>query len=107
MDMAEAPVRKHGSLVPQILLQEGDVPGAGLTVTWVDVALGSGQRPHDHGAEQVCVVQGGRRETRIGRVERVNLVCVSDAAPAMEALAAYGAGQISPRVQRGGIHERD
>ena len=66
----KAPGRERDGLVSHILLHEGDVPEARLTVTWVDVAPGPGQRPHSHAPEQVYVAVGGRgrmRATRSGR----------------------------------------
>jgi mannose-6-phosphate isomerase-like protein (cupin superfamily) len=41
-----------------------------MTVTWVDVAPGSGQRLHSHAAEQVYVVARGLRKMRVGDEER-------------------------------------
>src|SRR5918997_6521998 len=38
--------RERDELVSHILLHEGYVPEARLTVTWVDVTPGTGQRPH-------------------------------------------------------------
>ena len=67
---SEPPRRERDGLVSHILLHEGDVPEARLTVTWVDVAPGPGQRPHSHAPEQVYVAVGGRgrmRATRSGR----------------------------------------
>ena len=65
-----SPRRKRDGLVSHILLAEGDVNGGELTVTWVDVALGSAQRPHGHGLEQVYVVVEGRGLMRVGDEER-------------------------------------
>ncbi len=67
---SEAPQREKDGLVSHILLHEGDVPGARLAVTWVDVAPGSGQRPHEHAPEQVYVVVRGRGRMRVGDEER-------------------------------------
>ena len=39
----EAPRRERDGLVSRILLHEGEVPEARLTVTWVGVAQESGQ----------------------------------------------------------------
>ncbi len=67
---SESPRRERGGLVSQILLAEGDVTGGELTVTWVDIASGSAQRPHGHGPEQVYVVVEGRGLMRVGDEER-------------------------------------
>ena len=48
----EAPRRERDGLVSHILLHAGDLPETQLTVTWVDVAPGSGQCPHSHAPEQ-------------------------------------------------------
>ena len=57
-----APWLERGGLVSRILLQEGDVPGVGLTATRVEVVPGSRQRLHDHVAEQVYVRSSGAGE---------------------------------------------
>ena len=116
---AEAPARERDGLVSRVLLQEGDIPGVGLTATWVDVAAGARQRLHDHDAEQVYVVLEGRGRMRVGDEEREvgcgdlvyvpsravhgienasggPLVYVSAATPSMDALAAYDTGQLRP-----------
>ena len=67
---SEAERRERDGLVSHILLQEGDLPGARMTVTWVDVAPGSRQRAHSHAPEQVYVVVRGRGKMRIGDEER-------------------------------------
>ncbi len=67
---SESPRRERDGLVSHILLAEGDVVGGELTVTWVDVAPGSAQRPNGHGSEQVYVVVEGRGLMRVGDEER-------------------------------------
>ncbi|WP_166397886.1 cupin domain-containing protein [Rubrobacter marinus] len=107
--------RERYGLASRALLQKGDVPGTRLTVTWVDVAPGSGQRLHYHDAEQVYVVLEGRGRMRVGDQEREvgsgdlvyvpsgakhgienasqeTLVYVSAATPAMDVEAAYDTG---------------
>ena len=69
-NISEAPRREKDGLVSHILLHKGDVPVARLTVTWVDVAPGSGQRPHEHAPEQVYVVARSRGRMRVGDEER-------------------------------------
>ena len=121
---AEVPERERGGLVSRVLLHEGDVPGVELTVAWVDVALGSGQGSHDHEAEQVYVVLGGRGNMRVGDEEREVrrgdlvyipsgaahgientsgelLMYVSAATPGMDALAAYDTGRLRPGSMEG------
>jgi mannose-6-phosphate isomerase-like protein (cupin superfamily) len=120
-NMSEAPRRVKGGLVSHILLHEGDVPGARLTVTWVDVAPGSGQRPHEHAPEQVYVVVRGRGRMRVGDDERAVdegdvifippgvvhgienaskgvLTYVSAATPALDWRTFYDGGPLRPRT---------
>jgi mannose-6-phosphate isomerase-like protein (cupin superfamily) len=66
---SEAPRREREGLVSHILLHEGDLPETRLTVTWVDVAPGSGQRPHSHTPEQVYVVVRGQGKIKVGDEE--------------------------------------
>ncbi len=68
---SEAVRRERDGLVSRILLHEGDSPESQLTVTWVDVAPGSGQRPHSHAPEQVYVIVRGRGRMKVGGEERV------------------------------------
>ena len=67
----EAPRQERDGLVSHILLHAGDLPETQLTITWVDVAPGSGQRPHSHAPEQVYVVVRGRGKMRIADEERL------------------------------------
>jgi mannose-6-phosphate isomerase-like protein (cupin superfamily) len=66
----EAPRQERDGLVSHILLHAGDVPETQLTITWVDVAPGSGQRSHSHAPEQVYVVVRGRGRMRVDDEER-------------------------------------
>jgi mannose-6-phosphate isomerase-like protein (cupin superfamily) len=68
---SEAPRRERDGLVSRILLHAGDLPETRLTVTWVDVDPGSGQRSHCHAPEQVYVVVRGRGKMKVGDEERV------------------------------------
>ena len=68
---SEAPRRERDGLVSRILLHAGDLAETRLTVTWVDVAPGSGQRPHGHAPEQVYVIVKGRGRMRVGDEELV------------------------------------
>ncbi len=115
----ESPRRERSGLVSHILLQRGDLPEAGLTATWAEVAPGSRQRPHDHPSEQVYVITAGRGRMLVGEEEREvgagdlvyipsgavhgienaseeALTYVSAATPALDAEAAYDAGQLRP-----------
>lgn len=67
----EAPRRERDGLVSHILLEEGDILGGELTVTFVDVVPGSAQRPHSHTPEQVYVVVEGRGYMQVGDEERL------------------------------------
>jgi mannose-6-phosphate isomerase-like protein (cupin superfamily) len=68
---SEALRRERDGLVSRILLHAGDLPGTRLTVTWVEVAPGSGQRPHGHAPEQVYVIVKGKGRMSVGDEERV------------------------------------
>ncbi|MBA4115892.1 MAG: hypothetical protein H0X71_05525 [Rubrobacter sp.] len=69
---SESPRCEQGGFASHILpAEEGDTGGE-LTVTWVDVAPGSAQRPHGYGLEQVYVVVEGRGLMRVGNEERCN-----------------------------------
>jgi quercetin dioxygenase-like cupin family protein len=58
--------RGWGGLVSRFLLHEGAVSDARMTVTWMDVAPGSGQRAHSHAPEQIYVVVRGWGRMRVG-----------------------------------------
>ncbi len=113
----EGPKRERSGLVSHILLQRGDLPEANLAATWVEVAPGSRQRPHDHPSEQVYVIIAGRgkmlvkeEEREVGADDLVYipfgtvhgiensseevLIYVSAATPALDAEAAYDTGQL-------------
>ncbi|MDQ4128669.1 MAG: cupin domain-containing protein [Actinomycetota bacterium] len=113
----EGPKRERSGLVSYILLQRGDLPKVGLMATWVEVAPGSRQRPHDHASEQVYVIVAGRGRMLVGEEEREVgagdlvyipsgavhgienaseevLTYVSAATPALDAEAAYDTGQL-------------
>ncbi len=68
---SEALRRERDGLVSHILWHAGDLPETRLTVTWVDVAPGSGQRPHSHAPEQVYVIVRGRGRMKVGDEERL------------------------------------
>jgi mannose-6-phosphate isomerase-like protein (cupin superfamily) len=68
---SEAPRRERDGLVSRALLRGRDLPEARMTVTWVEVAPGSGQRPHSHAPEQVYVIVRGRGKMKVGSEERV------------------------------------
>ena len=98
----------------------------GLTATWVDVAPGSRQRPHEHPSEQVYVITAGSGRMLVEEEERPvgsgdliyipsgavhgientseeMLTYISAAAPALDAEAAYDRGQLrsEERMQDG------
>ncbi len=66
---SEALRRERDGLVSRILLHERDLPETQLTVTWVEVDPGSGQRPHSHASEQVYVIVRGRGRMKVGGEE--------------------------------------
>jgi mannose-6-phosphate isomerase-like protein (cupin superfamily) len=113
-----APVRQLRGLRSHVLLQAGDLDGASLAVTWVDVAPGESQPPHRHDPEQVYVIVRGRGRVRVGdeerEVERGELVFippgavhgienvgsetltyVSAATPAFDLTGLYDAGELA------------
>src|SRR5829696_9340673 len=113
----ESPRRERNGLVSPILLQREDLSDVGLTATWVDVAPGHRQRPHEHPSEQVYVITAGSGRMLVGEEERQvgsgNLIYVppgavhgientseevltyiSAATPALDAEAAYDRGQL-------------
>jgi mannose-6-phosphate isomerase-like protein (cupin superfamily) len=61
-----APSRQRAGLVSRILLQKGDIQDTGITVTWVEVAMGSQQQPHQHEPEQVYVLITGKGQMSVG-----------------------------------------
>jgi quercetin dioxygenase-like cupin family protein len=67
----EALRRGRDGLVSRFLLHEGAVSDARMTVTWVDVAPGSGQRAHSHAPEQIYVVVKGWGTMWAGGEERL------------------------------------
>ena len=112
--------RERDGLVSHILLHEGYVPEALLTVTWVDVTPGSGQRPPGPVPEQVYVVVRGRGGMRLGDEKRTVaegdkvfippgvlhsvknaseevLAYVSAATPTVDWRAFYDEGPLGPR----------
>lgn len=113
----ESPSRERSGLVSYILLQRGDLPEVGLMATWVEVAPGARQRPHDHASEQVYAITAGRGRMLVGEeeqevsagdmlyvtsdavhgVENASekvLAYVSAATPALDAEAGYDTGQL-------------
>ena len=117
-DLNTAQKREVDGLVSHILLDEGDAPGTQLSVTWVDVEVGSEQKPHSHGPQQVYVITRGTGRMRVGDEERdvgaghlvfippntahgiVNtgdevLTYVAAATPAFSVADLYDAGQLS------------
>jgi mannose-6-phosphate isomerase-like protein (cupin superfamily) len=68
---SEAPRHERDGLVSRALLGGRDLPETRMTVTWVEVAPGSEQRPHSHAPEQVYVIVRGRGKIKVGSEERV------------------------------------
>ncbi|PZS07683.1 MAG: hypothetical protein DLM64_14395 [Solirubrobacterales bacterium] len=68
--VSTAPRRALGGLVSHVLLQDGDAGDSALTITWVEVAPGARQAPHQHEPEQVYVVVSGQGRMRIAHEER-------------------------------------
>ena len=57
---ADAPLREREGLTTRILLEAGDVEGADMAVTWVEVAPGARQGENSHTPQQVYVVVAGQ-----------------------------------------------
>ncbi len=72
----EMPSRGRDGLVCHLLLQESDVRGTRLAVTWVDVSPGCRQHPHRHLPEQVYVIVRGEGRMMVG--EKYKTVKVGD-----------------------------
>lgn len=105
----ESPRRERSGLVSRILLQRGNLSEASLSTTCVEVARGSRQRLHGHPSERVYVITAGRgwmlvgeEKREVGAGELVYLPSgavhgienASTATPALDAEAAYDAGQL-------------
>ena len=65
----EAPRGERKGLVSSLLLREGDVPEAGMNVSWVEVEPGSSQQEHTHDEEQAYLVVSGSGRMRVGDEE--------------------------------------
>jgi mannose-6-phosphate isomerase-like protein (cupin superfamily) len=61
-----APRREREKLTSIGLLARGDVAGDKLAATWVDVAPGGRQIPHDHPEVQLYIIVAGGGRMRIG-----------------------------------------
>ncbi len=61
-----APKRPREKLTSICLLARGDVPDDRLAVTWVDVAPGGLQIPHNHPEVQVYVIVSGTGRMLVG-----------------------------------------
>lgn len=66
----DAPRRELHGLVSHVLLQEGDAGDPAMTVTLVDVAPLSRQRPHRHEPQQAYVVVEGEGIMHVDRATR-------------------------------------
>ena len=67
---SEAPMRRRDGLVSHVLLQEEDVEGGKMAVTWVDLVAGASQQPHRHAPEQVYVIIRGEARMLVGEEEQ-------------------------------------
>jgi mannose-6-phosphate isomerase-like protein (cupin superfamily) len=61
-----APKRPRGKLTSICLLSRGDVEEDRLAVTWVDIAPGGSQIPHNHPEVQVYIIVAGRGRMLVG-----------------------------------------
>ncbi len=114
-----APRRERSGLTSMRLLARGDVAGDQLAATWVDVAPGGRQIPHDHPEVQIYIIVAGRGRMRVGDelrdvsagelihvpsglkhgIENTGtgvLSYVSAATPAFDFTEAYDRGQLQP-----------
>lgn len=67
---SRAPARERDGLICHLLLQESDIRGDHLAVTWVEIKPGSRQRPHRHVPEQIYVVIQGRGKMMVDDQEK-------------------------------------
>ena len=65
-NLAGAPKGEIEGLVSHVLLQEGDVPGSELAVTWVDVEPGAKQPHHSHEPQQTYLITRGSGVMHVG-----------------------------------------
>ena len=117
-DLAGAPKGELEGLVSHVLLQEGDVAGSELAVTWVEVDPGAKQPRHSHEPQQTYVITRGSGVMHIGGEDREvgvgnlifipsgiehgidntgqeTLTYVAAATPAFDVTSLYDRGQIS------------
>jgi quercetin dioxygenase-like cupin family protein len=117
-DLASAPTGELEGLVSHVLLQDGDVPGGQLAVTWVDVEPGAKQPRHSHPPQQIYLITRGSGLMHVGDEEREvgvgdlvyipggvehgidntgdqTLTYISAATPAFDVTSMYDRGQIS------------
>ncbi|MDZ7760527.1 MAG: cupin domain-containing protein [Desulfovermiculus sp.] len=80
VNISEVPSRQRNGLTSYILLQHEDIPGSNLSVTWVNIAKGSSQKPHSHYPEQSYIIIHGQGNIFIGNertsVEKGDLVYI-------------------------------
>jgi mannose-6-phosphate isomerase-like protein (cupin superfamily) len=69
-NLAGAPKGELEGLVSHVLLQEGDVPGSELAVTWVDVEPGARQPHHSHDPQQTYLITRGSGVMHVGSEDR-------------------------------------
>jgi quercetin dioxygenase-like cupin family protein len=119
--IVDAPRRERPGLTSIGLLARGDVPDNALAVTWVDVAPGGKQPPHNHPETQVYIIIAGQGIMRVGEetkavgagelvhvpsnefhgIENTGdtvLSYVTAANPAFDYTEAYDRGQLTPEV---------
>jgi quercetin dioxygenase-like cupin family protein len=117
-DLASAPTGELEGLVSHVLLQDGDVAGGELSVTWVDVEPGARQPRHSHPPQQTYLITRGSGVMHVGDEEREvgvgnlvfipsgvehgidntgdeTLTYISAATPAFDVTSMYDRGQIS------------
>ncbi len=116
---ANAPKRERSGLTSYILLEEGNVSGDLMAVTWVDVAPSMKQVVHQHPETQVYVIISGTGIMQVGKQRefvspgdcvfipsnephgientgKVTLTYVSAATPAINLSALYDQGALIP-----------
>lgn len=121
---ADAPKRNRLGLTCHLLLQENDVRGDHLAVTWVDILPGSMQRPHRHVPEQIYVIIRGRGKMKVDNavkeigvgdivyipsnsihgIENISdetLTYISAATPAFDVSAMYDTGALRDNGDQG------
>lgn len=65
--LASCKKRERAGLMSYILLEKSDIGDSlNITITWVELSIGGGQKEHSHEAQQVYVVTSGTGLMKVG-----------------------------------------